>query len=123
LEFETLHASRDVCHGRGEEGRQVLGHARSDAIDADLAFRDLGFDSLTAVDLRDQLVTATGLRLPASLVYDYPTPMELADHLGTELVGARPALGAVAGAFERVAADPIAIIGMSCRSPGGVRSY
>ncbi|MYU20060.1 hypothetical protein GTZ78_57660, partial [Streptomyces sp. SID8361] len=79
---------------------------------------ELGFDSLTAVELRNRLNAATGLRLPATLIYDYPNATALADHLRTELLGADAAVtGGVAAPTVAVADDPIAIVAMSCRFP------
>ncbi|AXK36936.1 acyltransferase domain-containing protein [Streptomyces armeniacus] len=99
----------------------VLGHATPEAITAERSFQDLGFDSLTAVQLRNRLNAATGLRLPTTLAFDYPTPQALAELLLTELAGTarhQPQAKAATGAAAHD--EPIAIVGMACRFPGGV---
>ncbi|MER7469044.1 beta-ketoacyl synthase N-terminal-like domain-containing protein, partial [Streptomyces sp. NPDC097981] len=101
---------------------EVLGHAGTDAVGAERAFKELGFDSLTAVELRNRLGAATELRLPVTLIYDYPTSAALADHLRDELVGSVPVSGALLPVATAVDGDPIAIVAMSCRFPGGIAS-
>ncbi|MEV0186850.1 SDR family NAD(P)-dependent oxidoreductase, partial [Streptomyces sp. NPDC050625] len=106
----------------------VLGHATPADIPADQAFRELGFDSLTSVELRNRLNAASGLRLPATLVFDYPTQTALVGHLLAELVGeeaahtTEAAVGGLAPSMAGADDDAIAIVGMACRFPGGVGS-
>ncbi|MBT2206892.1 type I polyketide synthase [Actinomadura sp. NEAU-AAG7] len=100
----------------------VLGHAGAGSVQPDVAFRELGVDSLSGMELRNRLNDVTGLRLPSTVVFDHPTPSALAVLLRGELLGevvhvAAPAAPAPAGRGE-----PIAVVGMGCRFPGGVRS-
>ena len=63
----------------------VLGRVNATDVNAGSVFQDLGFDSLTAVELRNRLKTATGLSLSPTLIFDYPTPIVLAEHLDSRL--------------------------------------
>ncbi|MES9544268.1 SDR family NAD(P)-dependent oxidoreductase, partial [Actinomadura sp. NPDC000600] len=101
----------------------VLGHDGPDAISAARPFNETGFDSLTSIELRNRLNTATGLQLPATLLFDHPTPEILAGHLHTLLLGeAEEPAQASGGTAAAPADEPIAIVAMSCRYPGGART-
>ncbi|HEV2779515.1 MAG TPA: beta-ketoacyl synthase N-terminal-like domain-containing protein, partial [Actinophytocola sp.] len=89
-------------------------------IGADRAFQDAGFTSLTAVELRNRLHVSTGLRLPVTVVFDYPTPRDLARYLRVELIGSDAGVEAPVEAAP--VDEPVAIVGMACRLPGGVAS-
>ncbi|MEV4383939.1 type I polyketide synthase, partial [Streptosporangium sp. NPDC049644] len=103
------------------EAAMVLGHVSPETVEVRREFRELGFDSLTAVDLRNRLNAATGLRLPSTLVFDYPTPTVLAEYLLAELLGEH-ADAIIPAPVLPVSDDPIVIVGMSCRFPGEVDS-
>ncbi|HEY3140442.1 MAG TPA: beta-ketoacyl synthase N-terminal-like domain-containing protein, partial [Acidimicrobiales bacterium] len=102
------------------EAAAILGYAGPDVIETDRAFKDLGFDSVTAVELRNRLNEVLGLRMPAAVVFDHPTPAALAAELLAEMKGVRSA--SVPAVRSSGSDEPIAIVGVGCRFPGGVSS-
>ncbi|MFI1919817.1 type I polyketide synthase, partial [Nocardia sp. NPDC020380] len=101
----------------------VLGHSGAGAVDTVRSFKELGFDSLGAVELRNRLTQASGVRLPATLVFDHPTPVAVARLILTEIAGDTEAQRPTPRARPSIRADePLAIVGMACRYPGGVAS-
>ncbi|ARX88091.1 hypothetical protein SMD44_07578 [Streptomyces alboflavus] len=106
-----------------EQVAAVLGGADGTRTPGDLSrpFLDLGLDSLTAVELHRRLQRATGLKLPVTAVFDYPSADSLARHLRAELFESADA-GYVPTAARRADDEPIAIVAMSCRLPGGVET-
>ncbi len=105
----------------------VLGHSSPQSVEVERAFKELGLDSLSGVELRNRLAAASGLELPTTLAFDHPTPRALAAHLLAEVVGTGDGVvgatairvgGVAAGARGATIDDPIAIVGMSCRYPG-----
>ncbi|MEV0847511.1 beta-ketoacyl synthase N-terminal-like domain-containing protein, partial [Streptomyces sp. NPDC049954] len=99
----------------------TLGYDGPGAVDPERTFKELGFDSLGAVEFRNHLNSALGLRLQTTLLFDYPTPAALVRHLRTALSGEQRPDDTPAPAVMP-SDEPIAIVGMSCRLPGGVRS-
>ncbi|MEV5189992.1 type I polyketide synthase [Streptomyces werraensis] len=100
----------------------VLGHTEPGGVRADMAFKDAGFDSLTSVELRNRLREATGLKLPPTLVFDYPSPQALARYLREEFGEVAAPEATVPAVVAADANEPVAIVGMACRLPGGVAS-
>ncbi|MEU1520484.1 type I polyketide synthase, partial [Streptomyces sp. NPDC005811] len=112
------------------EAAVVLGHDSAAAVDAAYAFKELGFDSVSAVELRNRLTARTGLKIPTTVVFDHPTPLALAAHLRRLALGDDAAQGqdsesSATAAGSRTPStddDLIAVVGMGCRYPGGITS-
>ncbi|MEU3597323.1 SDR family NAD(P)-dependent oxidoreductase, partial [Streptomyces sp. NPDC006798] len=117
-------AERELLEVVRAHAGAVLGHGGPSAVRPDSTFRELGFDSLASVELRNRLTDALGRRLPATAVFDYPTPVVLARYLRGELLGDAADADAGSGPVVTGTAwdEPIAVVGMGCRLPGGIDS-
>ncbi|RAJ56458.1 rifamycin polyketide synthase module 1/2/3, partial [Streptomyces sp. Amel2xB2] len=113
----------------------VLGRTGAERAAAARTFREIGLTSVSAVQLSNRLGSATGLRLPAPIAFDHPTPEALARYLRSELLDERPESGPAFHATGTAAdgrhdaerpphdpGEPVAVVGMACRYPGGIGS-
>ncbi|MFD3617923.1 SDR family NAD(P)-dependent oxidoreductase [Streptomyces sp. NPDC058676] len=119
---ETERAARVLALVR-EEAALALGLRSAESVPPDQPLRELGMDSVTAVELRGRISTRLGTRLPATLLFDHPTPARLADHLlNTALATTRSPAPArpTARPTTRASDEPVALVAMACRLPGGV---
>ncbi|MCA1224031.1 SDR family NAD(P)-dependent oxidoreductase, partial [Streptomyces sp. 8L] len=114
--LSTVDQERELLRLVRTEAGAVLGHGDGEAIVSDRAFREGGFDSLSAVQLRNRLARITELTLPATLVFDHPTPLALAAYLLHELTGGQQEQAQLVTGYVD---EPIAVVGMACRFPGG----
>ena len=112
-----LEAVVDVV--RSEVAR-VLSLAGADAVETDRPLKELGLDSLMAVELRNALGKRAGARLPATLAFDYPTPAVIAKYLLERVLLLSEAVAVAPVVAARAVEEPIAIVGIGCRYPGGV---
>ncbi|NEA40311.1 type I polyketide synthase, partial [Streptomyces sp. SID11385] len=105
------------------EAAAILGHASAEGVDPELTFKELGFDSMSGVELRTRIAEATGLPVPAGLIFDHPTCEAVVTYLLAQSLGTAPA---PERAEERRTAsvedDPVVVVGMSGRFPGGINS-
>ncbi|MGI5372878.1 SDR family NAD(P)-dependent oxidoreductase [Streptomyces sp. CA-251387] len=104
-----------------EEAAHALGLRSAESVRPDQPLRDLGMDSVTAVDLRNRISARIGTKLPATLLFDHPTPSRLAEYLLTgALATTAPRSREAAPTSRPSAEEPVALVAMACRLPGGV---
>ncbi|MFG2132879.1 SDR family NAD(P)-dependent oxidoreductase [Streptomyces sp. NPDC048751] len=108
-----------------EEASRALGLRSAESVRADQPLRELGMDSVTAVELRNRIGARIGAKLPATLLFDHPTPARLAEYLlsgalATDARTTRRTRTRPAATATPVADEPIAVVAMACRLPGGV---
>ncbi|WP_241741100.1 type I polyketide synthase [Streptomyces sp. L2] len=117
---EPERAARVLALVRDEVAR-ALGLRSAESVRPDQPLRDLGMDSVTAVELRNRIGTRLGTRLPATLLFDHPTADRLATHLLTHVFDTPAPRQEPRTATPAPGADePVAVVGMACRLPGGV---
>ncbi|TCO60869.1 type I polyketide synthase [Actinocrispum wychmicini] len=117
--LSTAERNRVLLRLIRDQAAAALGVSSLDGFQPGQPFREVGFTSLINVDLRNRLAAITGLRVPVTAIFDHPTPTRLADFLESQLTGTRAEPTQVRAVAQD---DPVAIVGMACRFPGGVSS-
>ncbi|MCZ0991134.1 phosphopantetheine-binding protein [Streptomyces diastatochromogenes] len=102
-----------------DEASRTLGLRSAESVRPDQPLRDLGMDSVTAVELRNSIGARLGTRLPATLLFDHPTADRLAEYLLATVLGRPSRKDQRARTTVPVGDEPIAIVAMACRLPGG----
>ncbi|MET7911647.1 type I polyketide synthase [Streptomyces avermitilis] len=120
-EPQDAHAAADLLTLVRAEAAAVLGCTAAE-VEPDTAFRDLGLDSLTSTVLRDRLSATTGLALSEAVAFDFPTAAEMAAHLRARFTGEPTGAALIRPEEPHTGDDPVVIVGMACRFPGGVES-
>ncbi|MFC4069620.1 type I polyketide synthase, partial [Actinoplanes subglobosus] len=111
----------DVVRAQAADVLRRIRPGEPPLVDVARPFKEMGFDSIAAVELHARLQAATGVELPVTIVFDCPTPATMARYLRAELLGLPEEAAATARA-SAVDDEPIAIVGIGCRYPGGVAS-
>ncbi|MFC4376066.1 beta-ketoacyl synthase N-terminal-like domain-containing protein, partial [Nocardia halotolerans] len=109
-----------VLHMVRSETADLIGQ-EIESVDPDRAYRDYGYTSLAAVELTRMLSETSGVELPITLLFDYPTPAQVARHL-LERADPSSRVEATPTATRADLDEPIAVVGMACRYPGGANS-
>jgi len=120
---EQLRLLIDLVSTQTADALRKLRPDAKPVVDAERAFRDIGLDSLGLVDLHQRLNAVTGLSLPPTVVFDYTTAAALAGYVRTEVLGLPPeAEESIASLVSYADDEPIAIVGIACKFPGGIES-
>jgi acyl transferase domain-containing protein/acyl carrier protein len=120
--LDETQARREVLGLVQADVAAVLGHTGAERVEPRRAFKELGFDSLTAVELRNRLQARIGLKLPPTLVFDHPSCIAVAGEVAARLRGVHPGLEPAPPRPAGLVDEPLAIVGVGCRFPGGVAS-
>jgi FkbH-like protein len=119
-DFSALPSADRLLALVSEEAAEALGLPSARDVRPDQRFGELGLESVTALELRSRIAARVGTQLPSSLLFDCPTPRALSQYLLASALGLQPAPASQPAAATRSPDEPIAVVSMSCRLPGGI---